>query len=280
MDGSTATPTADAKLAVEGLSLTRSRVTIDGGRSEREVLRDVSFSVGEGEIFGVIGPSGAGKTTLLRLLNGLDTPDRGTIALDGEDVAGMEMTDLRRKVGMVFQTPALFHGTVGTNVAYALELDGVPREEREGRGVACLERAGLPPSFWARDALELSQGEQQRVAFARALAAEPEVLLLDEPTSALDPAAASRIVALVGGLNKDVGVTIVFVTHLLEQARQICDRALVLIGGEGVEEGAIPGLFDCPACEVTRLFIEGRLDPHELAGHAARDGRDAGGGDR
>jgi ABC-type methionine transport system ATPase subunit len=87
-------------------------------------------------------------------------------------------------------------------------------------------------------------------------------------------------VALVGGLNEEVGVTIVFVTHLLDQARQICDRALVLIGGEGVEEGTIPGLFDCPACEATRLFIEGRLDPHELAGNAAPDGPDAGGGDR
>jgi putative ABC transport system ATP-binding protein len=280
MGGSTTTPTAGAKLAVEGLSLTRSRASADGGRSEREVLRDVSFSVGEGEVFGVIGPSGAGKTTLLRLLNGLETADRGSIALDGEDVGGMEMTDLRRRVGMVFQAPALFHGTIGTNVAYALELDGVPREEREGRGIACLERAGLPPSFWTRDALELSQGEQQRVAFARALAAEPEVLLLDEPTSALDPAAASRIVALVGRLNEDVGVTIVFVTHLLEQARQICDRALVLIGGEGVEEGTIPGLFDCPSCEATRLFIEGRLDPHGLGGDAAWDGPEAGGSDR
>lgn len=280
MGGSTATPSAAAKLAVEGLAFTRSHATADGGRSEREVLRDVSFSVGEGEVFGVIGPSGAGKTTLLRLLNGLETPDQGSIALDGEDVAGMQMTELRRRVGMVFQAPALFHGTVGTNVAYALELDGVPPGEQEGRGVACLERAGLPAGFWGRDALELSQGEQQRVAFARALAAEPEVLLLDEPTSALDPAAASRIVALVGGLNRDVGVTIVFVTHLLEQARQICDRALVLVGGEGVEEGTVPGLFDCPNCEATRLFIEGRLDPHALAGDAAPEGLSTGGGDR
>jgi ABC-type methionine transport system ATPase subunit len=279
MGDSPAAPQGATKLGVVGLSLTRSSASSDGGLSEREVLRDVTFSVGEGEVFGVIGPSGAGKTTLLRLLNGLETADRGSIALDGMDIVGLEMTDLRRRVGMVFQAPALFHGTVGTNVGYALELDGVPRGEREGRGAACLERAGLPPSFWGRDARELSQGEQQRVAIARALAADPEVLLLDEPTSALDPAAASRIVSLVGGLNEEVGVTIVFVTHLMEQARQICDRALVLIGGEGVEEGTIPELFDCPSCDATRLFIQGRLDPHGLVGDAVREASaEAGGG--
>jgi ABC-type methionine transport system ATPase subunit len=249
----------EQKLATEGVSLTRTRHRTDGSPPE-PVLCDVSFEVAAGEVFGIIGPSGAGKTSLLRLLNGLEAPDRGRILLDGEDVAGLDTIEVRRRVGMVFQAPALFPGTVGENVGYALEIAGVPGATREAKGLVCLDRAGLSDDFWSREALELSQGEQQRVAIARALAAEPEILLMDEPTSALDPSAAARIVDLVGSLRRDLGVTIVFVTHLMEQARRICDRALVLIEGRGVEEGEVGALFDAPSSELTRLFIEGRLD--------------------
>ncbi len=264
------------KLEAERVSLSRTRTRAAGVEHAR-VLRDVSFGVGEGEAFGIIGPSGSGKTSLLRLLNGLESPDSGRVLLDGGDASEMDALDLRRKVGMVFQSPSLFPGSVASNVEYALELGGLSEAEREARGRRCLDRAGLPAAFWARDAAELSRGEQQRVSIARALAAEPAVLLMDEPTSALDPAASERILSLARSLNIDDGVTVVFVTHVLEQARRICARALVLIDGRGVEQGAIDTLFDDPAEELTRRFIEGTLDPCESGAREQVLGRGDGG---
>jgi ABC-type methionine transport system ATPase subunit len=241
---------------------------------QRDVLTNVSFDVAPGEIYGVIGPSGAGKTTLLRLMNGLDSPDAGAILLDGVDTSKMDVLALRRSVGMVFQSPALFRGTVASNVEYALALRSAGPTEREAGGLAALSRVGLPDSFWTRDASRLSRGEQQRVSIARALAAEPRVLLMDEPTSALDPTSASRILALVRALNETTGVTVVFVTHLMAQAREVCGRALVLVEGRGVEEGGVPGILDAPRSELTRLFVEGKLTPEA----ASCDPRGGGGG--
>lgn len=239
--------------------------------------------VRSGEVYGIIGPSGAGKTTLLRLLNGLETPDRGTVLVDGEDVGRMDVLALRRRVGMVFQSPALFPGSVASNVRYSLAIHAVPDDEQECRGLACLDRVGLSGDFWGRSASELSQGEQQRVSIARALVSEPEVLLMDEPTSALDPTSSSRILSVVRSLNRDVGVTIVFVTHFMQQAREVCDRALVLIGGTSVEEGDVPGLFEAPRWEVTRRFIMGELDAgvgtaDDTAGRGRVERRPGGGG--
>ena len=165
------------KLVAEHLSLSRpSRVDRDG--EGRPVLHDVSFSVRSGEVFGVIGPSGAGKATLLRLLNGLESPDRGRILVDGVDVSTADVLTLRRRVGMVFQAPVLFPGRVSDNVCYSLAIQGLPRDEQECRGRASLERVGLPRGFWERSADELSQGERQRVSIARALVSEPAVLLM------------------------------------------------------------------------------------------------------
>lgn len=260
------------KLSVEGVTLMRSLTAGGDGPQEREVLKGVSFRVGEGEVFGIIGPSGAGKTSVLRLLDGLESPDAGRILLDGRNVADMDVVELRRRVGMVFQAPALFSTDVAGNVEFALELLGVSTSEREARALTCLDLVGLPAEFRWRKSTELSQGERQRVAIARALAAGPEVLLMDEPTSALDPAASARILALVESLNERLGVTIVFVTHLLAQARKVCDRALVLVGGRGIEEGETERLFDAPASPLTRLFTEGRL-----VGSGSGSGESAGG---
>jgi D-methionine transport system ATP-binding protein len=247
------------KLSIENVTLTRSLTAGRGGPEEREVLKGVSFHVREGEVFGIIGPSGAGKTSVLRLLDGLESPDAGRILLDGRNVADMDVVQLRRRVGMVFQAPALFSTDVAGNVEFALDLLGVSRSEREARALTCLDLVGLPGEFRWRKSTELSQGERQRVAIARALAAGPEVLVLDEPTSALDPAASARILTLVESLNERLGVTIVFVTHLLAQARKVCDRALVLVGGRGIEKGETERLFDAPASPLTRLFTEGKL---------------------
>jgi ABC-type methionine transport system ATPase subunit len=195
----------------------------------------------------------------LRLLNGLESPDAGRILLDGVDVSLGDVLDLRRRVGMVFQAPALFPGRVSDNVCYSLALQGIPRDEQDCRGRASLGRVGLSDGFWDRSPTELSQGEQQRVSIARALVCEPDVLLMDEPTSALDPTSCSRILSVVRALNRELGMTVVFVTHLMQQARDVCDRALVLIDGRSIEDGEVPALFETPESELTRRFIDGEL---------------------
>jgi D-methionine transport system ATP-binding protein len=254
------------KLAAERLSFMRPP---HGGveAAPRAVLDGVSFGVRSGEVFGVIGPSGAGKTTLLRLLNGLESPSGGRILIDGVDAGAGDVLLLRRRVGMIFQKPALFPGRVSDNVRFPLALMGHSRGEQDDLGREALAQVGLAADFWERNAAELSQGEQQRVSIARALANRPEILLMDEPTSALDPASSSRILSVVRTLNRESGVTIVFVTHLMQQARAVCDRALVLIDGRSVEEGAVPALFDAPATDLTRRFINGDLE----AGEGARE---------
>jgi len=249
---------SEPKLRTQALEVVR-RTRRDGRLVEAEILHGIDLSVAPGDVFGVIGPSGSGKTTLLRALNALEEPSGGRVLLDGVDTSGMDAPELRRRIGMVFQTPALFDGTVIENIAYGLTLEGRPDDETNGRVLECLSFVGLPESFRDRDAADLSQGEQQRVSIARALAPSPEVVLMDEPTSALDPTATGTILRLVRALRDDRGLTVVFVTHLMEQARSVCDRALVLVDGRGVEEGPIPELFESPSSELTRRFIEGRF---------------------
>jgi ABC-type methionine transport system ATPase subunit len=250
------------KIGVSALSVSRPDSSVPGGQCTRRVLDDVSFSVRCGEVYGIIGPSGSGKTSLLRTLNGLDSPSSGSVLLDGVDVLSLDPIALRRRVGMVFQVPALFAGTVGSNVEYPLSLLDMAGGERELRGRACLDLVGLPGDFWGRTASELSLGEQQRVSIARSLANEPEVLLLDEPTSALDPTSSGTILSLVRRLNAETGMAVVFVTHLLEQAKAVCSRALVLVNGRTVEEGPISEILGAPKSETGRAFVEGRLNPH------------------
>ncbi len=276
----------DQKLRVSGVSLNRPDSSGSEGRGFRRVLTDVSLGVDDGEVYGIVGPSGSGKTSLLRLLNGLDSPSSGRVFLDGEDALKIDPIALRRRVGMVFQAPALFQGTVGRNIEYPLSLLAVPAPEREARGRACLDLVGLPGGFWVRAASELSQGEQQRVSIARALANGPEVLLMDEPTSALDPASSGTILSLVRSLNAEMGVTVVFVTHLLDQARALCARALVLVGGRAVEEGAVGEILGAPESEAGRAFVEGRLNPHTVedtggaaTGQVRRHAPSSGGGE-
>jgi len=254
---------ATYKLVADSVSFSHQTTPRRRSEAGRTVLEGVSFGVRRGEVFGVIGPSGAGKTTLLRLLNGLESPDRGRVLLEGVDVATGDVLALRRRVGMVFQAPALFPGLVCENVCYSLAIQGVPRDEQDRRGRASLQQVGLSAGFWERSAADLSQGEQQRVSIARAVVCEPEVLLMDEPTSALDPTASGKVLSVVRSLNRELGATIVFVTQLMQQAREVCDRALVLIDGRSVEEGEVPALFDAPTSEETRRFIHGELEPRE-----------------
>lgn len=221
------------------------------------LLQDISFTVAAGRILAVIGPSGAGKSTLLSLLDRLADPTQGKIYLDGVNIASLDVIELRRRVGMVFQRPTLFPGTVATNIAYGPHLRGLgldrPAEEY-------LAEVGLPVEFAPKPVEHLSGGEQQRVALARALANGPEVLLLDEPTASLDKGAAHQVEELITRVCRRRGLTAVWVSHDLEQARRVSDQVVLIVGGRKVEEGSTADFFAAPRTETGRAFLAGRLN--------------------
>src|SRR3954470_11759392 len=197
-------------------------VTVAG--VERPRLQDVSLQLPEGGVTVLQGPSGSGKSTLLRLLNRLEAPDEGVVRYRGEDLAAGAVLGHRREVGMVFQAPVVFPGTVADNLMVARPVDPP---------AALLEQAGLDAAFLQRDAGTLSGGEAQRFCLARALATRPRVLLMDEPTSALDPEATAIIERLARSL-ADRGIPIVLVTHLADQAARLGDRVVRLSEGKVV----------------------------------------------
>ena len=196
-----------------------------------EILKGVSLAIGEGEVACVTGPSGSGKSTLLRALNRLAEPTDGEVFLDGVPTGTMDPLVLRRRVGMIFQIPALSGSTVEEAVLYGPGLLG------RGADVAGLLGAvGLDPALTKRDPRGLSVGQQQRVSIARALALGPEVLLMDEPTSALDESARDRIEGLVKELNRSEGLTFVIVSHDLGQVERLADRVMLVDAGRTAGE--------------------------------------------
>lgn len=212
----------------EGVSLSR---------AGRPVLRDVTTSLPAGASC-VAGPSGCGKSSLLRLLNRLADPEHGTVRYRGRDVRELDVLELRREVCLVPQLPALVEGTVEDNVRFAARLAGRnPDPER------LLDLAGLEASFAGREATRLSVGEQQRAMLARALAVEPRVLLLDEPTSALDEAARAGVEVTLLHLRKRVEVSLVLVTHDLDQARRLSEWVVRLDAGGVVAQGPVRELL-------------------------------------
>lgn len=223
------------------------------GLGYAEILKGVDAGMPDGEITAVVGPSGAGKSTLLRAINRLIEPTSGEIYLDGEPTSGLDPLELRRRVGMVFQIPALFGRSVEEAVLYGARLSG--RDADPGR---LLEMVGLDASLAEREPQALSVGQQQRVSVARALALEPEALLLDEPTSALDEAARRRIEELVRDLNARLGLTMVFVSHDLSQVERVADRVVLMDDGRSVGEWSSEDFFSTEG-ERARLFISGRL---------------------
>jgi phosphate transport system ATP-binding protein len=238
---------------------------------ENWVVRDVSLPVRQGEVLAMIGASGSGKTTLLRSLNRLTeittgAARAGEIALDGTDIHELEVNDLRRRVSMVFQQPNPFPMSIYDNVAYSLAEQRPERGKRRRRRSAklsaavedALRRAGLWEEVAGdpdRSALRLSGGQQQRLCIARALAAEPEVLLLDEPCSALDPISTAIIEELIVGLRESVAVVIV--THNLQQAFRVADHVAFMHLGELVEYGPAEQVFDRPREQRTRDYVSG-----------------------
>ena len=236
-------------LEIEGVSLSR---------SGQPVLHDVSLQVAPGEIVVIMGPSGSGKSSLLRCLNRLEEPEAGTIRLDGQDVRALPVIALRTRVGMIFQKTAPFPGTVAANVRFGPALRGETLSEARVREL--LEAAALPVDLVDHPAERLSGGQEQRLAIARALANEPEVLLLDEPTSALDPIATRAVEETLLRLRDRLGLTLVWVSHAVEQARRVADRLILLEAGRITREGPAASLLDP---------TDG--DPHVLAFAAGSD---------
>ena len=219
-----------------------------------EILKGVSAGVPEGSITSVIGPSGAGKSTLLRTINRLVEPSAGEVYLDGAPTSGIDPLVLRRRVGMVFQLPALFGASVEDAILYGVRLAG-----RSADAARLLEMAGLDASYKDRDPQALSVGQQQRVSIARALALEPEVLLMDEPTSALDEAARRKAEELIRGLNAHLDLTIVLVSHALDQVERVADRVVLLAAGRTEGEWSKAEFFSGEGREQAERFVSGRL---------------------
>lgn len=216
------------------------------------ILREITLEIPEPGITVVLGPSGAGKSTLLRLCNRLEVPSHGTVSFRGTDVAALDPIELRRRVGMVFQRPALFGGTVSDNF-------GVAAPDASDTTVArALQRAGLDAAFLDRRADELSGGEAQRMCLARTLVTEPEVLLMDEPTTGLDSGPRRALERSVRHLADEHRVPVVWVTHLLDQMERLADHVLVLVDGRVRFWGAPSDLADADA-EVT-AFLSGGDD--------------------
>ena len=216
-------------------------------------LSDVSFSVEEREIYGLLGPSGCGKTTLLRLIAGLEVPDRGQVLLRGLDVT--RMAPHRRGFGLMFQEYALFpHKDVAGNVAFGLKMAGLDRATTEARVGETLGLVGLE-GFGQRDVSQLSGGERQRVALARSLAPEPRLLMLDEPLGALDRTLRERLMDELPEILHEAGVTVITVTHDQEEAFAISDRVALLRAGEIVQSGSPQALYCNPNSTWVARFL-------------------------
>jgi phosphate transport system ATP-binding protein len=253
---------AHESTAAASMRMTVSKVNFFYG--SKQILFDISFGIAANKITSLIGPSGCGKSTLLRTLNRMYETVRGArlqgeILLDGQSILGQDVTSLRRRIGMVFQRPNPFPKSIFDNVAYGLRINRakVPLSEAVEKS---LRRAALwdeVKDHLHKSAYELSGGQQQRLCIARALAVDPEVLLLDEPCSALDPISTAKIEELLVQL-KD-SCTIVTVTHNMQQAARISDFTAFLLTGQLIEFSPTPQLFTMPGDPRTEAYITGRF---------------------
>ncbi len=218
----------------------------------------VSLTIGDGEIFGIVGYSGAGKSSLLRCINLLEQPTDGRILINGQDLTklkGEQLRQARLKIGMIFQHFYLIsQKTVGENIEFALKAAKTPKSEREQRVKELLEMVGLEDKKDVFPA-QLSGGQKQRVGIARALANNPSILLCDEATSALDPTTTTSILRLLKKINRELGITIVLITHEMDVVKEICDRMAIMQGGKVIEEGFVYDIFADPQKPLTKEFI-------------------------
>lgn len=253
---------------IEIKNLSKSFTTSDG---TVEALKDVSISIPDGDIYGVIGMSGAGKSTLIRCINMLERPSSGTVEVGGVDIGTLskkELREKRREISMIFQGfNLLMQRTCLANVCLPLELEGVPRSEAKKKAQELLETVGLGNKAQSYPA-QLSGGQQQRVAIARALATDPKVLLCDEATSALDPKTTNEILELIRDINERLGVTVVVITHSMSVVESICKHVAILDGGCVAEAGEVSEIFSQPKTDAARrlVFPEGHSEDSVVVG--------------
>ncbi len=236
----------------------------DTNEGEFKALDNVSISINDGDVFGIIGESGAGKSTLVRHINLLERPTSGQVVIDGTDVTGYQgkkLRELRSGIGMIFQNFSLYQQrNVLQNVMFPLELQKTSKEQAKKRALELLEIVGLSDKT-TRYPSELSGGQQQRVAIARALANNPKIMLCDEATSALDSRTTVQILNLLEDINKRLGVTIVLITHSMGVARKSCKHIAVLDHGHVVEQGETQSVFANPQSDAAKAILahhEGR----------------------
>ena len=248
--------------------------TYSGRTGTHQALRGIDLHIEAGDVFGIIGQSGAGKSTLVRCINLLERPTEGRVLIDGKDITayrGKELAKLRESIGMIFQNFSLFQQrTVLRNVMFPLELRHANKREAEARARELLKLVGLEDKG-DRYPVQLSGGQQQRVAIARALANNPKIMLCDEATSALDTMTTHAILNLLRDINRELGVTMVVITHSLSVAQQVCNKVAVLDEGVIVEQGATAEVFGNPQSEATRRLIAAdkglSLDEYVAAQH-------------
>ena len=228
----------------------------------KNVLTNISLEIPEGSIYGIIGYSGAGKSTLIRIINALEKPDSGEIFIDNTSLYSLDEKSIRnekKKIGMIFQHFYLLNSkTVFDNVAIALKINKAEKKETEKRVMEILKFVGLEDY---RDSYpeQLSGGQKQRIGIARALVNNPKILLCDEATSALDPETTKQILELLQKVNRELGVTIVLITHQMEVVKNICDRVAVLENGRIIEENNVFNIFAFPKEITTQKFVESIL---------------------
>ena len=240
---------------IELRNLSKSFVTAGG---PVDALKHVSLTVDDGDIYGIIGMSGAGKSTLVRCINMLERPSEGSVLWDGRDLGSLsqkEIQQVRRQITMIFQSfNLLMQRTCLENIMLPLKLIHTPRAQARARAMQLLETVGLPDKAGAYPA-QLSGGQQQRVAIARALATDPKVLLCDEATSALDPKTTHAILDLIRQINREMGITVIVITHQMSVVQEICNRVAILENGTVVEEGTVTQVFSSPQAAATKALV-------------------------
>ena len=249
--------------------------TFDSGTGEVDALKDVSLTINDGDIYGIIGMSGAGKSTLVRCINLLERPTSGEIIVNGERLDTMSPAQLRaarREITMIFQHfNLLMQRTCLRNICFPMEISGVKKDEAEKRARELLELVGLPDKADSYPS-QLSGGQQQRIAIARALATDPKVLLCDEATSALDPKTTRQILELIKDINAKLGITVVIITHQMSVVKEVCNHGAILDDGQVAEEGLVAAVFAAPKSGAgRRLVFPGGVD--EMVSNPATERR-------
>ena len=240
---------------IEIKNLTKTFQTSDGAV---EALKDITLTINDGDIYGIIGMSGAGKSTLVRCINMLERPTDGTVVIDGADLVKMteqQLRSVRRNVTMIFQGfNLLMQRTCLKNICFPLELSGVKKAEAKKKAMELLEIVGLPDKANSYPA-QLSGGQQQRIAIARALATNPKVLLCDEATSALDPKTTHSILELIREINEKTGITVIIITHQMSVVEEVCNRVAILDNGKVAEEGSVSEIFSNPKSSAAKKLV-------------------------